>query len=68
MDTSQPRAAAFEPRIDGVVSFDVCYDFFEVTRPAVALARDPAAPGNLFAAAHHEFEMDVRGANPRRSS
>lgn len=44
------RAAAFEPRIDGVVSFDVCYDFFEVTRPAVALARDPAAPGNLFAA------------------
>jgi pimeloyl-ACP methyl ester carboxylesterase len=41
-----PRAAAFEPRIDGVVSFDVCYDFSEVLQHGVTLARDPATSGN----------------------
>jgi dienelactone hydrolase len=44
-----PRAAAFEPRIDGVVSFDVCYDFSEVVRRGVTLARDPATSGNSLA-------------------
>jgi len=45
-----PRAAAFEPRIAGVVSFDVCYDFSEVVRRGVTLARDPATSGNSLAA------------------
>ena len=45
-----PRAAAFEPRIDGVVSFDVCYDFSEVVRRGVAMARDPATSGSSLAA------------------
>jgi len=41
-----PRAAAFEPRIDGVVSFDVLYDFPEIARHYAALARDPATSGS----------------------
>jgi pimeloyl-ACP methyl ester carboxylesterase len=40
-----PRAAAFEPRIDGVVSYDVCYDVAEIVRHFAALARDPATSG-----------------------
>jgi pimeloyl-ACP methyl ester carboxylesterase len=36
------RAAAFEPRIDGVVSYDVCFDVAEIARHFAALARDPA--------------------------
>jgi dienelactone hydrolase len=50
-----PRAAAFEPRIDGVVSFDVLYDFGEIARHAVALARDPATSGNSLAAGFVSF-------------
>jgi len=45
-----PRAAAFEPRIDGVVSFDVCYDFSEVVRRGVTMAQDPATSGSSLAA------------------
>jgi pimeloyl-ACP methyl ester carboxylesterase len=45
-----PRAAAFEPRVDGVVSFDVCYDFHDVTQRVVALERDPATAGSSVAA------------------
>jgi dienelactone hydrolase len=45
-----PRAAAFEPRIHGVVSFDVCYDFSEVVRRGVTLAQDPATSGSSLAA------------------
>jgi dienelactone hydrolase len=45
-----PRAAAFEPRIDGVVSFDVCYDFSAVVARAVAMARDPATSSNSLVA------------------
>lgn len=41
-----PRAAAFEPRIDGVVSFDVLYDLADIARHFVTLARDPATSGN----------------------
>jgi pimeloyl-ACP methyl ester carboxylesterase len=41
-----PRAAAFEPRIDGVVSFDVCYDALDIVRHFVTLARDPATAGS----------------------
>jgi dienelactone hydrolase len=41
-----PRAAAFEPRIDGVVSFDVCYDALDIVRHFVKLARDPATAGS----------------------
>jgi alpha-beta hydrolase superfamily lysophospholipase len=37
-----PRAAAFESRIDGVVSFDVLYDLADIVRHFVTLARDPA--------------------------
>jgi len=37
-----PRAAAFESRIDGVVSFDVLYDLADIARHFVTLARDPA--------------------------
>jgi pimeloyl-ACP methyl ester carboxylesterase len=37
-----PRAAAFEPRIDGVVSFDVCFDFAEIAQRFNALLLDPA--------------------------
>jgi len=37
-----PRAAAFEPRIDGVVSYDVCFDFSEIARRFDMLLRDPA--------------------------
>lgn len=40
-----PRAAAFEPRIDGVVSYDVCYDVGEIVRHFATLARDPATSG-----------------------
>ena len=42
-----PRAAAFEPRIDGVVSFDVCYDFAEIARHFAMLARDPETSGRV---------------------
>lgn len=41
-----PRAAAFEPRIDGVVSLDVFYDLPEIARRFDALAHDPATAGN----------------------
>ena len=42
-----PRAAAFEPRIDGVVAFDTCFDFEQCTRPIVAaLASSPTAMKN----------------------
>jgi pimeloyl-ACP methyl ester carboxylesterase len=42
-----PRAAAFDNRIDGVVAFDVCFDFAEVTRPIfAALAATPMAMKN----------------------
>jgi len=42
-----PRAAAFEPRIDGVVAFDTCFDFEQCTRPIVAaLASSPTAKKN----------------------
>ena len=41
-----PRAAAFEPRIEGVVSFDVCYDFLDIARHYAALARAPATSGS----------------------
>jgi pimeloyl-ACP methyl ester carboxylesterase len=36
-----PRAAAFEKRIDGVVAWDVCYDFGECARLFMDAARDP---------------------------
>ena len=39
-----PRAAAFEERIDGVVAFDVCFDFDEV--PLLAAAKNPLALKN----------------------
>ena len=45
-----PRASAFESRIDGVVSFDVCYDFAEVVRRGVTLARDPPTSDSSLAA------------------
>ena len=37
-----PRAAAFEPRIDGVVSFDVCFDVADMAQRFNALLLDPA--------------------------
>ena len=40
-----PRAAAFDSRIDGVVSFDVCYDLAELAGRFASLARDPATSG-----------------------
>jgi alpha-beta hydrolase superfamily lysophospholipase len=36
-----PRAAAFEKRIDGVVAWDVCYDFGECVRPFVPMSKHP---------------------------
>jgi len=38
-----PRAAAFEERIDGVVSYDTMYDFGAVLRPSVTAAKNPDA-------------------------
>ncbi|MEI2387069.1 alpha/beta fold hydrolase [Breoghania sp. JC706] len=38
-----PRAAAFDDRIDGVVSFNVMYDFGAVCEPFRRLAANPAA-------------------------
>ena len=42
-----PRAAAFEPRIDGVVSFDVCFDFAEIAERFNALLLDPATASRV---------------------
>lgn len=42
-----PRAAAFEERIDGVVSYDTMYDFGAVVAPALAAARNPSALNNI---------------------
>jgi len=41
-----PRAAAFDPRIDGVVAFDVCYDFGAGAAPILAAAASPLAANN----------------------
>jgi pimeloyl-ACP methyl ester carboxylesterase len=38
-----PRAAAFDERIDGVVAFDTCFDFWEPASRIVAAARNPLA-------------------------
>ena len=38
-----PRAAAFEPRIDGVVAFDVCFDLGECAERIFAAAANPLA-------------------------
>jgi alpha-beta hydrolase superfamily lysophospholipase len=35
-----PRAAAFEERIDGVVAYDVCYDFAEVANRSLTAAKN----------------------------
>jgi pimeloyl-ACP methyl ester carboxylesterase len=42
-----PRAAAFEERIDGVVSYDTMYDFGAVVAPSLAAARNPGALKNI---------------------
>jgi alpha-beta hydrolase superfamily lysophospholipase len=41
-----PRAAAFDARIDGVVAFDVCYDFGAGAAPVLAAAASPLAGKN----------------------
>jgi pimeloyl-ACP methyl ester carboxylesterase len=41
-----PRAAAFDERIDGLVAFDVCFDFAELAGRSLALADTPAAAAN----------------------
>ena len=41
-----PRAAAFEPRIDGVVAFDTCFDFYEPGSQVLAAAKNPIAMKN----------------------
>jgi pimeloyl-ACP methyl ester carboxylesterase len=42
-----PRAAAFEPRIDGVVTYDVCFDLHEAAvRTMGAVKQNPALPKN----------------------
>ena len=42
-----PRAAAFEDRIDGVVTYDTCYDFGEVANRVIAAAKNPEALKNI---------------------
>jgi pimeloyl-ACP methyl ester carboxylesterase len=42
-----PRAAAFEERIDGVVSYDTMYDFGAVVRPVLSAAKNPLAMNNI---------------------
>jgi len=42
-----PRAAAFEPRIDGVVAYDTMYDFGAVLGPVLAAAKNPVAMSNI---------------------
>lgn len=42
-----PRAAAFEERIDGVVAYDTCYDFGEVSKRVIAAAKNPEALKNV---------------------
>jgi len=41
-----PRAAAFEPRFDGLVAFDQCFDLFESAGPVVRAAANPLALKN----------------------
>ena len=42
-----PRAAAFEQRIDGIVAYDVCFDFHEVSARIVgAIKQNPLALKN----------------------
>jgi len=41
-----PRAAAFEPRIDGVVAFDAAYDIAETVARVLTAAKNPAAMKN----------------------
>ncbi|HEV2986148.1 MAG TPA: hypothetical protein VGX46_17240 [Vicinamibacterales bacterium] len=41
-----PRAAAFDSRIDGVVAFDVCYDFGAMAKPILSAAANPLAANN----------------------
>ncbi len=38
-----PRAAAYDPRIDGVIAFDVLFDCGEIVEPFRALAAHPVA-------------------------
>jgi dienelactone hydrolase len=42
-----PRAAAFEARIDGVVAYDVMYDFGAVVSRVLAAAKNPLAMNNI---------------------
>src|SRR5215467_2141114 len=41
-----PRAAAFDARIEGVVAFDTCFDFWEPASRILAAARNPLALKN----------------------
>jgi pimeloyl-ACP methyl ester carboxylesterase len=41
-----PRAAAFEPRFDGVIAFDTCFDFWEPASRIFAASKSPLALKN----------------------
>lgn len=61
-----PRAAAFEKRIDGVVAYDTMYDFGAITRPLLAVAKNPVALNNISVSwAHHNalWTMGTKDAN-----
>jgi len=60
-----PRAAAFEPRIDGVVSWDVCFDYqacAKYTLAAAARRSGPASVGAVWGTANALWTMGASSA------
>ena len=66
-----PRAAAFEPRIDGVVAFDTAFDLAEIVDRILAAAANPVATKNpdvVWAFENALWTMGTKGLDDSRKA